>query len=177
MKTGQILPACTTLPAEGIDMAASGEELLLLRRTSLELLLSDRRAGDSRHALLSLPCALRTHLPQKSGRCRRNNPRRQKRLILDASQAAVFAKAPSNGKKIAANNSSQSGLAIACELTGRGYEVIAAKPEDEFLTPYIEAGKALVKVVRYEPETLEKYGIRMLKGVLACLKHFRKKTV
>ena len=43
-ETGQIIPSCTTLPAEGMKIDTEGEEALSARRLSLELLLSDHRA-------------------------------------------------------------------------------------------------------------------------------------
>jgi predicted molibdopterin-dependent oxidoreductase YjgC len=42
--TGQIIPSCTTLPAEGMSIETESEEVRLVRTLSLELLLSDHRA-------------------------------------------------------------------------------------------------------------------------------------
>jgi predicted molibdopterin-dependent oxidoreductase YjgC len=42
--TGQIIPSCTTLPAEGMSIDTEGDEVQLVRTLSLELLLSDHRA-------------------------------------------------------------------------------------------------------------------------------------
>lgn len=42
--TGQIIPSCTTLPTEGMQIETEHEEVLQVRRLSLELLLSDHRA-------------------------------------------------------------------------------------------------------------------------------------
>ncbi|MDR2928867.1 MAG: (2Fe-2S)-binding protein [Cytophagaceae bacterium] len=42
--SGQIIPSCTTLPAEGMQIETDSEEIQLVRRLSLELLLSDHRA-------------------------------------------------------------------------------------------------------------------------------------
>jgi len=41
---GQIIPSCTTLPVEGMQIETDTEEILLIRSLSLELLLSDHRA-------------------------------------------------------------------------------------------------------------------------------------
>ncbi|MDH6358482.1 2Fe-2S iron-sulfur cluster-binding protein [Parabacteroides sp. PF5-9] len=41
---GQIIPSCTTLPTEGMDIETESEEVKLVRSLSLELLLSDHRA-------------------------------------------------------------------------------------------------------------------------------------
>lgn len=43
-KSGQIIPSCTTLPAEGMKIDTESEEVKLTRALSLELLLSDHRA-------------------------------------------------------------------------------------------------------------------------------------
>lgn len=42
--TGQMLPSCSTLPTDGMRLEVDSEEVLSLRRMSLELLLSDHRA-------------------------------------------------------------------------------------------------------------------------------------
>jgi len=42
--TGQIIPSCTTLPAEGMHIDTESEEGQTARNLSLELLLSDHRA-------------------------------------------------------------------------------------------------------------------------------------
>lgn len=42
--TGQIIPSCTTLPTEGMQIETDSEEVVLTRTLSLELLLSDHRA-------------------------------------------------------------------------------------------------------------------------------------
>ena len=42
--TGQIIPSCTTLPTEGMQIDAESEEVQTTRTLSLELLLSDHRA-------------------------------------------------------------------------------------------------------------------------------------
>jgi len=42
--TGQIIPSCTTLSREGMDIDTEAGEVMLSRRLSLELLLSDHRA-------------------------------------------------------------------------------------------------------------------------------------
>ena len=41
---GQIIPSCTTIPTEGMQIETATEEVLLIRSLSLELLLSDHRA-------------------------------------------------------------------------------------------------------------------------------------
>lgn len=41
---GQIIPSCTTLPTEGMQIETDNEEVMLVRSLSLELLLSDHRA-------------------------------------------------------------------------------------------------------------------------------------
>ena len=41
---GQIIPSCTTIPTEGMQIETDTEEVLLIRSLSLELLLSDHRA-------------------------------------------------------------------------------------------------------------------------------------
>ncbi|MDR2969168.1 MAG: (2Fe-2S)-binding protein [Tannerellaceae bacterium] len=41
---GQIIPACTTLATEGMEIVTDSEDVLLVRTLSLELLLSDHRA-------------------------------------------------------------------------------------------------------------------------------------
>lgn len=43
-RTGQMIPSCSTLPTEGMRIETDTEEVLKLRRMSLELLLSDHRA-------------------------------------------------------------------------------------------------------------------------------------
>lgn len=43
VKTGQMLPSCSTLPYEGMQIETDSEEVLNLRRMSLELLLSDHK--------------------------------------------------------------------------------------------------------------------------------------
>ncbi|MDR2499093.1 MAG: (2Fe-2S)-binding protein [Tannerellaceae bacterium] len=43
-RTGQIIPACTTIPSEGMQIDTRCEEVILSRTLSLELLLSDHRA-------------------------------------------------------------------------------------------------------------------------------------
>lgn len=50
--TGQIIPACTTLPVEGMQIETENEEVKQVRRLSLELLLSDHRAD------CEAPCSL-----------------------------------------------------------------------------------------------------------------------
>lgn len=42
--TGQMIPSCSTLPREGMEIEADTEEVLGMRRQALELLLSDHRA-------------------------------------------------------------------------------------------------------------------------------------
>jgi predicted molibdopterin-dependent oxidoreductase YjgC len=43
-KTGQIIPSCTTLPTEGMEIDTESDEVRSTRTLSLELLLSDHRA-------------------------------------------------------------------------------------------------------------------------------------
>ncbi len=43
-KTGQMLPSCSTYPTDGMSIDTESEEVLQLRKLSLELLLSDHRA-------------------------------------------------------------------------------------------------------------------------------------
>ena len=43
-KTGQMLPSCATRPYEGMEIETDSDEVLQMRRLSLELLLSDHRA-------------------------------------------------------------------------------------------------------------------------------------
>ena len=42
--TGQIIPSCTTLPTNGMQIDTEGDEVQMVRNLSLELLLSDHRA-------------------------------------------------------------------------------------------------------------------------------------
>jgi predicted molibdopterin-dependent oxidoreductase YjgC len=42
--SGQIIPSCTTLPTEGMNIDTESEEVMTVRTLSLELLLSDHRA-------------------------------------------------------------------------------------------------------------------------------------
>lgn len=42
--TGEMLPACSTMPVEGMSVSTDDEDVLSVRRLSLELLLSDHRA-------------------------------------------------------------------------------------------------------------------------------------
>ncbi len=42
--TGQVIPSCTTVPTEGMQIETEGEEINRIRTLSLELLLSDHRA-------------------------------------------------------------------------------------------------------------------------------------
>ncbi|MFV0346420.1 MAG: 2Fe-2S iron-sulfur cluster-binding protein [Bacteroidales bacterium] len=44
LSNGQIMPSCTTIPTEGMEIDTSSEEVRLVRTLSLELLLSDHRA-------------------------------------------------------------------------------------------------------------------------------------
>jgi predicted molibdopterin-dependent oxidoreductase YjgC len=44
VRTGQIIPSCTTLPSEGMQIDTESSEVLSTRTLSLELLLSDHRA-------------------------------------------------------------------------------------------------------------------------------------
>ena len=44
VKTGQMLPSCSTMPYEGMEIETDSDEVHELRRLSLELLLSDHRA-------------------------------------------------------------------------------------------------------------------------------------
>lgn len=43
VKTGQMLPSCSVLPYEGMEIETDSDEVLHLRRMSLELLLSDHK--------------------------------------------------------------------------------------------------------------------------------------
>ena len=43
VRTGQMLPSCSALPYEGMEIETDSDEVLHLRRMSLELLLSDHR--------------------------------------------------------------------------------------------------------------------------------------
>lgn len=49
---GQIIPSCTTIPTEGMQIDTESEDVLLIRSLSLELLLSDHRAD------CEAPCTL-----------------------------------------------------------------------------------------------------------------------
>jgi len=49
---GQILPSCTTIPVEGMEIESESDEVKQIRRMSLELLLSDHRAD------CEAPCSL-----------------------------------------------------------------------------------------------------------------------
>jgi predicted molibdopterin-dependent oxidoreductase YjgC len=51
-KTGQIIPSCTTLPVDGMEIDTECEEVIQTRTLSLELLLSDHRAD------CEAPCTL-----------------------------------------------------------------------------------------------------------------------
>ncbi len=42
--TGEMIPSCSTVPTEGMSISTEGEDVRLVRRLSLELLLSDHRA-------------------------------------------------------------------------------------------------------------------------------------
>lgn len=44
LANGQMIPSCSTFPTEGMRIETDSEEVLTLRKTSLELLLSDHRA-------------------------------------------------------------------------------------------------------------------------------------
>ncbi len=44
VRKGQMIPSCSTLPQEGMEIETDSEEVLELRRMGLELLLSDHRA-------------------------------------------------------------------------------------------------------------------------------------
>jgi ferredoxin len=44
LATGEMLPSCSTIPAEGMRIDTGGDDVRLVRRLSLELLLSDHRA-------------------------------------------------------------------------------------------------------------------------------------
>ena len=43
-ESGQIIPSCTTYPADGMQITTNSEDVILVRNLSLELLLSDHRA-------------------------------------------------------------------------------------------------------------------------------------
>ena len=50
--TGQIIPSCSTLPTEGMQIDTESDDVMLSRKLSLELLLSDHRAD------CEAPCSL-----------------------------------------------------------------------------------------------------------------------
>ncbi|MBO7050871.1 MAG: (2Fe-2S)-binding protein, partial [Bacteroidaceae bacterium] len=52
VRTGQMLPSCSTMPREGMEIDTDSPEVKELRRMSLELLLSDHRAD------CEAPCTL-----------------------------------------------------------------------------------------------------------------------
>ncbi|MBO6078841.1 MAG: (2Fe-2S)-binding protein [Bacteroidaceae bacterium] len=52
VRTGQMLPSCSTMPREGMEIDTDSQEVKELRRMSLELLLSDHRAD------CEAPCTL-----------------------------------------------------------------------------------------------------------------------
>jgi predicted molibdopterin-dependent oxidoreductase YjgC len=58
VRSGQIMPSCTTLPAEGMQIDAGSDEVLALRKASLELLLSDHRADCEAPCRVACPGSL-----------------------------------------------------------------------------------------------------------------------
>lgn len=62
---GQIIPSCTTLPAEGMQIITDSEDVRLIRTLSLELLLSDHRADCE--APCSMVCPERLDVEQMLG--------------------------------------------------------------------------------------------------------------
>ena len=61
-KNGQILPSCTTLPIEGMQIDTESEEVKQIRSLSLELLLSDHRADCEAPCHLVCPVSLNIEL-------------------------------------------------------------------------------------------------------------------
>lgn len=58
LRSGQIIPSCTTFPMEGMQIDAGSDEVLALRKTSLELLLSDHRADCEAPCRVACPGSL-----------------------------------------------------------------------------------------------------------------------
>lgn len=56
--TGQLLPSCTTLPREGMQLDSECDEVRLTRTLSLELLLSDHRADCEAPCRVACPAGL-----------------------------------------------------------------------------------------------------------------------
>ncbi len=58
VKTGQIIPSCSTMPVEGMQIETESEEVLVTRSMSLELLLSDHRADCEAPCVMVCPKGL-----------------------------------------------------------------------------------------------------------------------
>ncbi len=58
MRNGQVIPSCTTLPIEGMQIDTNSDEVIALRKTSLELLLSDHRADCEAPCRVACPGSL-----------------------------------------------------------------------------------------------------------------------
>ncbi len=56
--TGQIIPSCTTLPIEGMEIETDSEEIKQIRTLSLELLLADHRADCEAPCKMACPGGL-----------------------------------------------------------------------------------------------------------------------
>ncbi len=56
--TGQIIPSCTTLPIDGMEIETDSEEIKQIRTLSLELLLSDHRADCEAPCKMACPGGL-----------------------------------------------------------------------------------------------------------------------
>jgi NADPH-dependent glutamate synthase beta subunit-like oxidoreductase len=61
-KSGKLIPSCSTIVHEGIDITVSDEEITEARRTGLELLLSDH-VGDC-DAPCTIACPAHMDIPQ-----------------------------------------------------------------------------------------------------------------
>jgi ferredoxin len=85
----------------------------------------------------------------------------KKRLVNNEKEIVPPAKAPSKGKKIAVDNSSPAGLAIAYELMCRGYDVTVVESKGAFLSPYIDKEKAPDEIIQYELKALELSGLHL----------------
>ncbi len=58
MRNGQVIPSCTTLPVEGMQIDTNSDEVIALRKASLELLLSDHRADCEAPCRVACPGSL-----------------------------------------------------------------------------------------------------------------------
>lgn len=85
VRTEQMLPSCSTLPIEGMEIDTESEEVVSLRRMSLELLLSDHRADCE--APCTVVCPAHIDVAQILLYYDRGDKARARSLLLDACQA------------------------------------------------------------------------------------------